>query len=64
VGQSEPLWRRQAELLARAHELVDRCDCRVGCPACVGPVLASDEEKERDTPKALAKRVLTLLAKA
>jgi hypothetical protein len=37
VGQSEPLWRRQAELLARAGELVQRCDCRAGCPACVGP---------------------------
>jgi DEAD/DEAH box helicase domain-containing protein len=23
--------------------LVERCDCRAGCPACVGPVLAADE---------------------
>jgi len=64
VGQSEPLWRRQAELLARAGELVQRCDCRAGCPACVGPVLAADEDKETDTPKALAQRVLSLLAAA
>jgi DEAD/DEAH box helicase domain-containing protein len=63
VGQSEPLWRRQAELLARAGELVERCDCRAGCPACVGPVLAADEDKPLDTPKALARRVLALLAK-
>jgi DEAD/DEAH box helicase domain-containing protein len=63
VGQSEPLWRRQAELLARAGELVERCDCRVGCPACIGPVLAADEAREFDTPKALARRVLGLLAK-
>ena len=27
-----------------ALELVERCDCRYGCPSCVGPVLASDEE--------------------
>jgi DEAD/DEAH box helicase domain-containing protein len=61
VGQSEPLWRRQAELLARASELVQRCDCRAGCPACVGPILAADEDSE-STPKSLALRVLALLA--
>jgi DEAD/DEAH box helicase domain-containing protein len=62
-GQSEPLWRRQAELLARAGELLERCDCRAGCPACVGPVLATDEDKQGDTPKLLARRVLGLLSK-
>jgi hypothetical protein len=29
----------------------------------VGPVLAADEDKPLDTPKALARRVLALLAK-
>lgn len=62
VGLSEPLWTRQAELVQRAMELVERCDCRAGCPACVGPVLAADEERDGATsPKALARRVLTLL---
>jgi DEAD/DEAH box helicase domain-containing protein len=64
VGQSEPLWRRQAELVVRARELVERCDCRAGCPACVGPILAADEEGEATAPKALALRVLTLLEQA
>jgi DEAD/DEAH box helicase domain-containing protein len=64
VGLSEPLWARQRELVERASELVERCDCRAGCPACVGPVLAADEERDGVTsPKALARRVLTLLAK-
>ena len=27
VGLSEPLWQRQAELVQRARELVQRCDC-------------------------------------
>ena len=64
VGLSEPLWTRQRELVERAMELVERCDCRAGCPACVGPVLAADEEREGATsPKALARRVLTLLAR-
>ena len=43
VGLSEPLWRRQRELVSRARELVQGCECRAGCPACVGPVLAADE---------------------
>lgn len=65
VGLSEPLWQRQAELVQRAIELVERCDCRAGCPACVGPVLAADEAREEATsPKALARRVLGLLASA
>jgi len=63
VGLSEPLWTRQAELVQRAIELVERCDCRAGCPACVGPVLAADEEGEASTsPKSLARRVLQRLA--
>jgi DEAD/DEAH box helicase domain-containing protein len=62
VGQSEPLWRRQSELIHRASELVGRCDCRAGCPACIGPILAADEESEAATPKSLALRVLSLLA--
>ncbi|WP_363799627.1 DEAD/DEAH box helicase [Lysobacter firmicutimachus] len=62
VGLSEPLWRRQAELVQRARELVGRCDCRAGCPACVGPVLAGDEDRSgAATPKVLALKVLALL---
>ena len=61
VGLSEPLWTRQEELVQRARELVERCDCRAGCPACVGPVLAVDEGREDATPKSLALRVLGLL---
>jgi DEAD/DEAH box helicase domain-containing protein len=63
VGLSEPLFKRQAELLARAHGLVASCDCRAGCPACVGPVLAADEDA-LVTPRALALRVLALLGAA
>jgi DEAD/DEAH box helicase domain-containing protein len=62
VGLSEPLWQRQAELVQRAHELVEACDCSAGCPGCVGPVLAIDEVKESATPKQLALQVLDLLA--
>ncbi|WP_266182418.1 DEAD/DEAH box helicase [Dyella humicola] len=60
VGLSAPLYERREDLVRLARELVMRCDCRTGCPACVGPVLASDERNE--TPlKALATRVLDLV---
>ena len=61
VGLSAPLFDRRDELLARALELVQGCDCRGGCPACVGPVLAMDEGATH-TPKMLALQVLNLLA--
>ena len=61
VGLSEPLWQRQSELVQRARELVQRCDCMAGCPACVGPVLAASEGKQSVTPKSLALDVLGLL---
>ncbi|WP_445146970.1 DEAD/DEAH box helicase [Dyella sp. Tek66A03] len=60
VGLSAPLYERREDLVRLAHELVVRCDCRAGCPACVGPVLAADEQN--DTPlKMLAMRVLHLV---
>jgi len=62
VGLSEPLWLRQSELVQRAGELVQRCDCKAGCPACVGPVLASHEEGDGQSPKTLALKVLALLS--
>ena len=60
VGQSEPLWQRQGELISRALALVDRCDCKAGCPACVGPVLEAHEDAST-WPKGLAMRVLSAL---
>ncbi len=60
VGLSEPLFRRQAELLQRARELVLGCDCKAGCPGCVGPALEADEHAGR-SPKILAAEVLGLL---
>ena len=64
VGLSEPLWRRQAELVRSARDLVARCDCKAGCPACIGPVPAADEARPDTTPRALALRVLGLLSAA
>ena len=38
IGFSEPLFNLHDQLLARTRELVGRCPCDTGCPACVGPV--------------------------
>jgi DEAD/DEAH box helicase domain-containing protein len=37
TGLAERIWEQRDELLARALRLVERCPCRAGCPACVGP---------------------------
>ncbi|MGO4700703.1 DEAD/DEAH box helicase [Dyella sp. 2RAB6] len=61
VGLSAPLFDRRMELVEKARGLIAQCDCRLGCPACVGPVLASDETAARSM-KELGAMVLALLA--
>ena len=50
-------------LLQGAMDLIGDCACLGGCPACVGPVLAADEVRER-SPKMAGLTVLHLLAQA
>ncbi|MGN6479285.1 Zn-binding domain-containing protein, partial [Luteibacter sp.] len=63
VGLSEPLFRRAPELVRHALATVQGCECKAGWPACVGPVLAADEQRDL-TPKSLAAKVLALLGAA
>jgi DEAD/DEAH box helicase domain-containing protein len=37
IGFSEKLFELHDELIARAFELVNECECKDGCPSCVGP---------------------------
>jgi DEAD/DEAH box helicase domain-containing protein len=37
TGLAESLARRADRLFAAAHEAVERCPCKSGCPSCVGP---------------------------
>jgi DEAD/DEAH box helicase domain-containing protein len=37
IGFSQKLFEMHTELIARAYELVSECDCKDGCPSCVGP---------------------------
>jgi DEAD/DEAH box helicase domain-containing protein len=57
VGLSPRLFERTDELVAGALDLVEGCDCEVGCPACVGP-----RGESRLDGRALGTRLLRLLA--
>ncbi|HEY1169279.1 MAG TPA: DEAD/DEAH box helicase [Candidatus Limnocylindrales bacterium] len=57
VGLSERLFERHDELVAGAADLIARCGCESGCPACTGPRLERDVDA-----KALALRLLRALA--
>ena len=61
IGLSAPLFDAGPRVVADARDLISACECNLGCPACVGPILASDERRARP-PKDLAAEVLHLLA--
>ncbi|TMH59258.1 MAG: DEAD/DEAH box helicase [Betaproteobacteria bacterium] len=61
IGLSVPLYDLRNEVIAGARALVAACECRSGCPACVGPILATDEAGIR-SPKIAALRALDLFA--
>ncbi len=37
IGFSQKLFEIHDELIARTLELVSECECKDGCPSCVGP---------------------------
>ena len=60
AGISEGLLEQSEDIVQGAHALVVECPCPQGCPACVGPILASDTQRSF-SPKAAAIRILELL---
>ena len=60
IGLSAPLFDARAAVVAGARALVADCGCSHGCPACVGPILAS-EEARGFSPKQAALTVLNLI---
>jgi DEAD/DEAH box helicase domain-containing protein len=61
IGLSVPLYDLRDTVVAQALDLVRRCSCKQGCPACVGPILATEEERGY-SPKQAATTVLQLFA--
>ncbi len=63
VGLSLPLFERREDLRRQALDLIRSCPCAHGCPACVGPILASSESAGKSV-KAAGVQVLELLGEA
>jgi len=53
VGLSDRLYELQADVLAAAAELVRDCACESGCPSCIGPITAVDEDIKSRTQRLL-----------
>ncbi len=49
IGFSQKLFEIHSELLKRAMELVDECECEDGCPSCVGPAGENGVGGKQDT---------------
>lgn len=60
IGLTAPLYDLRNEVVRRAYELVAACSCKLGCPACIGPILASEEARGY-SPKQSALTVLELI---
>ena len=61
IGLSAPLYAQRTAILNDAQALIRACECRQGCPSCIGPILASDEVRGY-SPKQVALQVLELLS--
>ncbi len=61
IGPSTPLFELRDEIIARTIALVQDCGCHSGSPACVGPILASDESRGY-APKQAGLTVLKLIS--
>ena len=48
VGFAEALFDLHEELLSHGLDLVARCGCAAGCPACVGPPGDDPDDNGRD----------------
>lgn len=60
IGLSPPLFDIRGDVVRDAGNLIAACDCAFGCPACIGPILASDEVRGY-SPKGAALEVLALI---
>lgn len=61
IGISTSLYDLRHEVISKTIALVKDCSCQFGCPSCVCPILASDENRGY-APKQAALTVLSLLS--
>ncbi|MEW8396040.1 MAG: DEAD/DEAH box helicase [Candidatus Thiodiazotropha sp.] len=62
IGLSAPLCEIRDTITEEARQLVKECGCAQGCPACIGPILASDASRGY-SPKQAALQALALLSR-
>jgi len=53
IGLASRLFEEREELLRRARQLIESCECKEGCPDCIGPDASND-----DQPEAARKRLV------
>jgi DEAD/DEAH box helicase domain-containing protein len=53
IGLASRLFEEREELLRRARQLIESCECNEGCPGCIGPDASND-----DQPEAARKRLV------
>jgi DEAD/DEAH box helicase domain-containing protein len=53
IGLSDRLYELQGQVLEAAAELVRECPCENGCPSCIGPITAIDEDIKARTQRLL-----------
>ncbi len=46
IGLAARLFEEREELLRRARQLIESCECDEGCPGCIGPDASGDDEPE------------------
>ena len=56
TGLAERIWELRVALIERAFQLIDRCPCPSGCPACVGPGEPARKEVALELLKPLLSR--------
>jgi DEAD/DEAH box helicase domain-containing protein len=57
MGFSHQLFDDTKTLLEKTMRLISRCECRSGCPSCVGPVKEVGE-KSKEVALALLRKIL------
>ncbi|MGN7614624.1 Zn-binding domain-containing protein, partial [Magnetococcales bacterium HHB-1] len=62
VGLSEPLFKERDRIAKRALEMVTGCDCQLGCPACVGPIVPLDQERRLSPREAAVETIKMILS--
>ncbi len=62
VGLAPRIFEERHTLLRRARQLIERCECEEGCPACVGPVVGSElpGSEAIDAPLSGSRKALVL----